>query len=333
MASVTQALVLPALSRTGFLKGGVTIISYFRDLKSQNASVVVHEDAATEAFEKEVQRLFAEDPMTMVKYLEQIDSPEAWLYWHPSTEPYRVTLEDILASELAQELFASRSDLFSRDEMWFHVVRPQSTRQKKEGLVRMVNGLTPPQEVIVPYYGFNSLSSVSYDEVARKATVVAPTICDRALIDNVIIGIIFNEFHFADNEEQVEAFVTQIGAASTRPFPPLRPLPPLPNPMRKLELDENYDDDDDDEAQHEAKHKRLKLDEADEAQEGEQQGAAVEEEEEEMDLVDTAKALAVRLSSASQDARKECLGIFMDTLDPQEFLEVLAKPSWKPANA
>ncbi|KAI9700832.1 MAG: hypothetical protein M1836_002201 [Candelina mexicana] len=325
MASMSKALELPTPSRTSFLEGGMTIISYFRDVKSRNAGVVVHEDDATEAFEKEIQRLFAEDPITMQKYLDQIDSPEAWLYWHPSTEPYRMTMADILANDVAEELFASRSDLFSREDMWFHVVRPQSTRHKKEGLVRMVNGLTPPQGVIVPYYGFNSLSSVSYDEVARKATVVPPTTYDRALIDNVMIGIIFNEFHFEDSEEQVEAFLTQIVAASTRPFPPPPPLPP----KRKLEIDENYDDDDDDEAQHEAKHKMLKVDEADEAQEGEQQGPGVEE----IHLVDSAKALAVRLSSASPDARKECLGIFMDTLDPQEFLEVLGKQSWKRADA
>ncbi|KAI9715167.1 MAG: hypothetical protein M1812_006146 [Candelaria pacifica] len=331
MTSPSQSLRFPVYTRAAF-EGGRTIVSYYQATQKMNgADVVIEEIVARKAYEIEVNRVFGRERDLMQKYLNQIQSPEAWLYWHPTAAPYRVTTSVVVQSDEPDPVTVDATlgtdqlikALFSKSNAWFHVVRPQSSQHQKDGLVHMMNDLTPQQEVIVPYYGLSSLANVSYVEVARKAVVVGSTTYDRALIDHVVAGIIYNEFHFADGDAQYAAYESQIVAASTRPFPPSSPL----RPKRKLDLDENYDEDDegeddegeddegeDDEGEDEpeAKKQMVKLDEA----EGYgQQGSA-----EDTNLIDKAKELASHLRWASQEDRLKCIGVFMETMNLQEYL-------------
>ncbi len=127
-------------------------------------------------------------------------SPGAWLCWNTLQTPPR--------------------GYFGVDDRFlFHPIRPRSASEKSIGRIKMANGRN--RVVLAPYYGFSSLQSVKYQDVWTNTVVIQDftgaqfTAKDfpqdpnrmRMLIDQVYMGIIYNEFHFEKPEEQYRAYV------------------------------------------------------------------------------------------------------------------------------
>ncbi|KAI9719804.1 MAG: hypothetical protein M1812_003293 [Candelaria pacifica] len=215
METSSTALALPKVSRKSFIDGNMTILIYTTSMKAMNPDKILDQEEVFESYKNEVTKLFAGDAGRLAFFLDQLKSPEAWRCWNELEIPPR--------------------GYFGVDHgLFFHCIRPRTAHQKKTRRIKMISN--EHSGVLAPYYGFEALENVRYGDVwnntwvhfkvggacltaeevirskAARDTSTPRSIkweafCMRQLIDNVYLGIIYNEFHFRTPEEQYRAYI------------------------------------------------------------------------------------------------------------------------------
>ncbi|KAI9794336.1 MAG: hypothetical protein M1835_006638 [Candelina submexicana] len=207
MASSVPSLKLPKIDRESFLTGKYTIVTYSHGTQSANPGVVVRKEDVFEGFELRVKKLFRNSPSRLTKLLDQLQCPEAWIHWNTLETP-------------------SRGFFGVDNQILFLCVRPRLAYEKKTGRIKMIKGMGYPSicaDIFAPFFGLRSLQRVTYKEI-WDTTLVSMYLDGnwltpeellqfheegklRHVIDNVYMGIIYNEFHFMSPEEQYKAYI------------------------------------------------------------------------------------------------------------------------------